>query len=311
MADNKKYYYLKLMDDFFDNEDLRLIEDMEDGYLYSNILLKLYLKSIKTNGKLMYKDRMPYTPSMLAVLVGHPVAVVERALEIFCQLGLIETLESGAMYMTEIQSFIGKSSTETDRKREYRKKIAEEKGKSCVSEDCGENSGQSWDNDGTMSQATVGQGWDTNGTGSGQSCDNVPQRLEIRDKRLDIRSSSSSVSSSFDDDDDDDVCLSDVYETVYGKATMQIKNGLAEYGKALGSQLVAAVIQRCAEYGGSGWAYVRTALEDCKARGVTLEQYQLEQIKRASGGATRVDRPEPSGTDILHRDRPLRLKRAE
>ena len=44
MADNRKYYYLKLKEDFFDTDEMKILESMKDGYLYSNILLKLYLK---------------------------------------------------------------------------------------------------------------------------------------------------------------------------------------------------------------------------------------------------------------------------
>jgi len=50
MADNRKYYYLKLKENFFDSDSIVLLEDMKDGILYSNILLKLYLKSLKTAG---------------------------------------------------------------------------------------------------------------------------------------------------------------------------------------------------------------------------------------------------------------------
>lgn len=41
MADNRKYYYLKLKEDFFDTDEMKILESMKDGYLYSNILLKL------------------------------------------------------------------------------------------------------------------------------------------------------------------------------------------------------------------------------------------------------------------------------
>ena len=52
MADNRKYYYLKLKENFFDSDSIVLLEDMKDGILYSNILLKLYLKSLKNGGRL-------------------------------------------------------------------------------------------------------------------------------------------------------------------------------------------------------------------------------------------------------------------
>ena len=45
MADNRKYYYLKLKENFFDSDSIVLLEDMKDGILYSNILLKMYLRS--------------------------------------------------------------------------------------------------------------------------------------------------------------------------------------------------------------------------------------------------------------------------
>nr|DAD91793.1 MAG TPA: DnaD like replication protein [Siphoviridae sp. ctfZQ2] len=127
MSDNKKYYYLKLRDNFFDNDDVAILESMPDGILYSNILLKLYLRSLKNNGKLMFNDRIPYNAQMLSTVTRQPVAVVEKAVGIFKEMGLIEVLDNGAIYMLDIQNFIGSSNTEADRKREYRRKIALEK----------------------------------------------------------------------------------------------------------------------------------------------------------------------------------------
>ena len=127
MADAKKYYYLKLKENFYDSEEMILLQNMPDGYLYSDILMKLYLRSLKNEGKLMFKDVIPYTPSVLATVVRHQVGTVEKALKIFQELGLVEILESGAIYMLDIQNFIGESSTEADRIRKYRQKIKREK----------------------------------------------------------------------------------------------------------------------------------------------------------------------------------------
>lgn len=126
MADNKKYYYLKVKDNFYDSEEMILLQNMQDGYLYSDILMKLYLRSLKNNGKLMFKDVIPYTPQILSQVVRHQVGTVEKALTIFKQLGLIEILDTGAIYMLDIQNFIGESSTEADRIRKYRQTIKSE-----------------------------------------------------------------------------------------------------------------------------------------------------------------------------------------
>lgn len=132
MADNKKYYYLKLKDNFFDSDEMIILESMPDGYMYSNILLKLYLRSLKNEGKLMFNEKIPYNPTVLAQVTRHSVGVVEKALRIFQDLGLIEILDNGAIYMLDIQNFIGESSTEADRIRAYRQKIASEKMKQIV-----------------------------------------------------------------------------------------------------------------------------------------------------------------------------------
>ena len=128
MADNKKYYYMRLNENYFDSETQVLLESMPDGYLYSNILLKLYLKSLKNDGRLMFNDKIPYSPQMIATITRHQVGTVEKALEIFKELNIIDLIDTGAIYMLDIQNFIGKSNTEADRKRAYRKRIETEKG---------------------------------------------------------------------------------------------------------------------------------------------------------------------------------------
>ena len=98
MADKRKYYYLKLKESYFDDDAIVLLESMPDGILYSNILLKLYLKSLKNGGKLQLDEHIPYTAQMIATL----------------------QLDSGAFYMTDIELMIGQSSTEAERKRAAR-----------------------------------------------------------------------------------------------------------------------------------------------------------------------------------------------
>lgn len=127
MADNGKYYYLKVKENFFDTDEMKILEGMKDGYMYGNILLKLYLRSLKYDGRLMYRNRIPYTPEILADLVGHEVGIVEKALKIFRELELIEVLDNGAIYMMDIQNYIGRSSTEADRQRAYYNRVKEEK----------------------------------------------------------------------------------------------------------------------------------------------------------------------------------------
>ena len=77
----------------------------------------------------MFNERIPYSPDVLATITRHQVGTIEKALKLFKELDLIEILDNGAIYMLDIQNLIGKSNTEADRKRAYRKRIEEEKAK--------------------------------------------------------------------------------------------------------------------------------------------------------------------------------------
>lgn len=127
MADNKKYYYLKLKDNFFDSEEIKILESQANGIYYSNLLIKLYLKSLKYNGALRFNDYIPYDEAMISTITNLNIDVVRSGLKTLYAMKLIERLDDGTIYMMNIQSFIGKSSSEADRKRLYREKIEEEK----------------------------------------------------------------------------------------------------------------------------------------------------------------------------------------
>lgn len=123
MSDAKKYYYMRLKENFFDSDVIAVLESQQDGYLYSNILLKMYLKSLKNNGLLMVNDLIPYNSQMIATITRQPIGVVEKALVLFKSLGLIDVLEGGTIYMSDIELFVGQSSTEAERKKAKRLEI--------------------------------------------------------------------------------------------------------------------------------------------------------------------------------------------
>ena len=52
MADNRKYYYLKLKESYFDDDSIVLLESMQDGILYSYIQKSLIILGKK--GKLEF-----------------------------------------------------------------------------------------------------------------------------------------------------------------------------------------------------------------------------------------------------------------
>lgn len=127
MSDNRKYYYLKLKENFYNSETMVILESMQDGLLYSNLLLKMYLMSLKSGGILMLNDHLPHTPQTIATFTRHQVGTVERALKVFLEFGLVEILTDGAYYMADIQLLIGQSSTEGERKKKERMRLKRQK----------------------------------------------------------------------------------------------------------------------------------------------------------------------------------------
>lgn len=107
--------------------------------------------------------------------------------------------------------------------------------------------------------------------------------------------------------------LIESYEGAYGTATPVIRRSLSGYVETLGPELVSKVIEVTAQAGGRTWPYLAKSLEECKRKGMDLAAYEAEQFRRKGGRNTRVDRPTPSGTDILERpaSRPRRLKRED
>ena len=117
MADKKKYYYIKLKDNFFDQTKIKILEAMPEGYVFENVYFKMILRSLPMEGTLRISEAIPYTPEALAAVTGHEVSTVRGAIEALSKLGLIELIENDTIFINDIQNFIGQSSSDADRKR--------------------------------------------------------------------------------------------------------------------------------------------------------------------------------------------------
>ena len=127
MSKNKKFFWLKLKEDFFENDDIKMLESMPNGMAYSNFYLKLLCKSIKSNGVLRYKNILPYTPEMLSAATCVNIDIVKSALEKFIALKMVEILDDGALYLMDIENMMGSETDSAERVRRYRENIKSEK----------------------------------------------------------------------------------------------------------------------------------------------------------------------------------------
>lgn len=123
----KRYYWLKLKEDFFDEDTIEWIEEQENGKEYCLFYLKMCLKSIKTEGLLIRKVGnilVPYDAKHLAKITNTDIDTVKIAMNLFQKIGLIQVLESGEIYIPGMEDMIG---SETEKAKLMRNKRAKDK----------------------------------------------------------------------------------------------------------------------------------------------------------------------------------------
>ena len=84
MSDNRKYYYLKLKENYLRRANRwLLLESMQDGLLYSNHAAENVPHVTQTwrTAILMLNDHLPHTPQTIATFTRHQVGTVETGLE--------------------------------------------------------------------------------------------------------------------------------------------------------------------------------------------------------------------------------------
>ncbi|MBV5122213.1 phage replisome organizer N-terminal domain-containing protein [Bacillus halotolerans] len=84
--------FVKLSTQMFDDEKIKLIEQMPEADTLLIIWVKLLAQAGKTNasGYIFLSENVPYTDEMLAAIFSRPIGVVRMALETFRRFGMIE-----------------------------------------------------------------------------------------------------------------------------------------------------------------------------------------------------------------------------
>ena len=120
--DGKRYYWLKLKDDFFQQHKIKVLKSLPNGRLYALIYVELLAESTSHEGELRYSKMLPYDTVTLAAVIDEDKDNLEKAIETFQRLELAEVLDDGTIYMMEIQKMIGSETGGAERKREYRER---------------------------------------------------------------------------------------------------------------------------------------------------------------------------------------------
>ena len=118
-----KFYWLQLKEDFFDDDAIEWLEEQPNGTAYSLFYLKLCLKSLRSNGILIRKVGhmlIPYDEVKLGEMTKTPSDTVLVAMNLLLKIGLVQKLENGALYMTQVERMIGSKSMGAFKKQQQR-----------------------------------------------------------------------------------------------------------------------------------------------------------------------------------------------
>src|SRR5690554_568781 len=119
---NKRFYWLKLPDDFFDRNDIKIIESQKNGEKYVLFYLKLLTAAIEHTGKLRFNESIPFTEEMLATITNTDIDVVRSSIKLFKNLDLIEIDGEQTIHMIEVPKMLGSETASTIRSRKSRAK---------------------------------------------------------------------------------------------------------------------------------------------------------------------------------------------
>lgn len=122
MAENGKFYWLKLKRDFFKRHDIRIIEEMPNGKDYILFYLKLLLESVDHEGSLRFSDTIPYNEQMLSVVTNTNIDIVRSAMKLFIELNMMSIYDDQTIFMNEVDKLIGSETRWAEKKRLQRAK---------------------------------------------------------------------------------------------------------------------------------------------------------------------------------------------
>lgn len=126
---SKKYFWLKLKEDFFNQKEIKKMRKIAGGDTYTIIYLKMQLKSIKTNGVLEYESLEDTFYEELALDLDEDVENVKVTLAFLLSHKMLEQISSDEYVLPKVLDCIGSETKVAERVRKCRanKKIEEQK----------------------------------------------------------------------------------------------------------------------------------------------------------------------------------------
>lgn len=129
----KRYYWLKLKNDFFTQARMKKLRKLPKGETLLIIYLKMQLLSVSTSGKIAFQGLEETFAEEIALTIDEEPEDVETTLEFLVKYGLVEEVSSSEYSLSEVKDSIGSETASAERMRQKRAKEREH------SEQCSHN----------------------------------------------------------------------------------------------------------------------------------------------------------------------------
>ena len=122
MAQEKRYYWLKLKEDFFRDKKMKKLRKIAGGDTYTIIYLKLLLLGLRDNGKLFFEGIEDSFSDELALDIDEEPDNVKIAMLTLLKMGFIEEISDKELFLTRLPECIGSETRQAEIMRQKREK---------------------------------------------------------------------------------------------------------------------------------------------------------------------------------------------
>jgi len=123
---SKRYYWLKLNENFFRSPRMNILKSTPDGHKYIVFYLEMMLMAINSNGRLLLFEGAPLDAETIPLVFQMNAEDVKTALTLFEKLKLIEYKDK-VITIPNFEGMVGSETADARRKRTERALISGQK----------------------------------------------------------------------------------------------------------------------------------------------------------------------------------------
>ena len=118
----KRYYWLKLYDTFFENKTSKYLRKLPDGDKLLLVYLKFQLKLLKSEGIFVFEHLCDNVAEEIALTLDEDANTIKLLLAALDKTKTIEYLNENTFMLSEMQDLIGSEGSSAARVRKHRNK---------------------------------------------------------------------------------------------------------------------------------------------------------------------------------------------